>query len=210
MSPMKDDFLSMFMGSAIRAKVLRVFVFEQCACSVARIAKRASVSVKAAAQEIKQLEKWGLVKKVKLSIELKGRTAKHVSARKQVEETWALNVTHKHAAALSRFVHEVSPIEHKQIVAGLRRVGRISAIVLSGVFVGDATRPADIVIAGDGFNEARLEAAIKALEPEFGREIRYAAFSTPEFRYRLTIQDRLLRDTLDFPHVVILDKTSLL
>src|SRR3989344_4479321 len=43
-----------------------------------------------------------------------------------------------------------------------------------------------------------------------GREIRYAVFSTPEFRYRLTIQDRLIRDTLDYPHLVLLDKTRLL
>ena len=66
------------------------------------------------------------------------------------------------------------------------------------------------LLAADGLNEGRLERAIRTLEPEFGREIRYAAFSTTEFRYRLTVQDRLIRDTLDYPHLVLLDKTRLL
>ena len=76
--------------------------------------------------------------------------------------------------------------------------------------MGDATRPADLIVALDTLNERRLEAAVRGLEPIFGREIRYAAFSTPEFRYRLTVQDRLIRDTLDFPHLVLLDRTRLL
>ena len=76
--------------------------------------------------------------------------------------------------------------------------------------MGDPTRPADIIIAVDALHESRLEKAIKTLEPQFGREIRYAAFSTPEFRYRLTVQDRLIRDTLDYPHLVLLDKARLL
>ena len=76
--------------------------------------------------------------------------------------------------------------------------------------MGDPSRPADLLVAADALNEGRLETAVRALEREFGREIRYAAFSAPEFRYRMTIQDKLLRDTLDFPHLVLLDKTRLL
>jgi hypothetical protein len=76
--------------------------------------------------------------------------------------------------------------------------------------MGDPSRPADLIIAVDSYNERRLDQAVRELEPRFGREIRYAAFSTPEFRYRLTVQDRLIRDTLDYPHLVLLDRTRLL
>mgnify|MGYP000556016575 CR=1 FL=1 len=62
--------------------------------------------------------------------------------------------------------------------------------------------------AADTLNERRLEVAVKELEPIFGHELRYAGFSTPEFRYRLTVQDRLLSDTLDFPHRILLDRTK--
>jgi hypothetical protein len=79
-------------------------------------------------------------------------------------------------------------------------------VVLSGSFVGDMSRPADIVVAGESISERRMESAMRALEGVFGRELRYATFPTAEFRYRLTVQDKLLRDTLDFPHKVLLDR----
>ena len=59
-------------------------------------------------------------------------------------------------------------------------------------------------------NEKRLEKAVRSFEPKYGREIRYAVFSTPEFRYRLTIHDKLVRDTLDYPHRILLNKHDLI
>ena len=123
---------------------------------------------------------------------------------------WVLNAEFPHLRALAQFVHEVSPMRHEKIVTALKRGGRIAAVILSGSFMGDPSRPADLIVAADVFNERRLDKAVRELEPIFGREIRYAAFSTPEFRYRLTVQDRLLRDTLDYPHLVLLDRTRLL
>jgi len=129
---------------------------------------------------------------------------------KQKEASWAADQTFSHASALSKFVHEVSPVRYNSVVAGLKGLGKLTAIVLSGSFMGDDSRPADLVVIADNLNEQRLESAVRSLEREFGREIRYAAFSTPEFRYRLTVQDRLIRETLDYPHLVLLDKMRLL
>lgn len=210
MAPMMEDFLGTFMGSAPRARVLRVFAFDPGVFTALQAAKRAGVSTKTAEAEIRELEKWGVVKRAKLSITVGKGSARKIVAGKQKEPAWVFNTAFKHAATLSKFVHETSPVQHKRIITGLRRSGRIAAVVLSGAFVGDSTRPADIIIAADSVNEGKLEAAVRALESQLGRELRYAAFSTPEFRYRMTIQDRLLRDTLDFPHLVLLDKTKLL
>jgi DNA-binding Lrp family transcriptional regulator len=205
---MADDFLGDFMDSNARAKVLRVFAFDPGVFTATQVAKRSGVSERVATQEIEVLEERGIIKKGKFVITVGG--AFKTITGKQKEPAWTMNQAFKYASAISKFIHEVSPVHHKNIVTGLRRAGRISAVVLSGAFVGDASRPADLVIVGDGINESRLESAVKALEPQVGREIRYAAFSTPEFRYRMTIEDRLLRDTLDFPHLVLLDKTRLL
>lgn len=205
-----EDFLGTLLGSSARAKVLRIFALNPQVFTVAHISKRAGVSPRTAKTEIAQLERWGVIKKTKMGITLGEGEGRRTVSGKQKELMWAFDQTFKHATALSRFVHETSPVEHKQILSGLKRAGRISTIVLSGVFVGDSSRPADIVIAADSLNETKLEAAMKAIEPQLGREIRYAALTTPEFRYRLTIQDRLLRETLDFPHLVLFDKTQLL
>src|SRR3989344_570890 len=207
---MTDDFLGIFMGNTSRAKVLRVFFLDQSGVFTAPLAaKRAGVSVHAAQKEIKALEKWGMLKRGRFSITLANGTKRTIGG-KQKEEAWSINPSFKHSVPLSKFVHEVSPVHYKSILTGLKGSGRFVAVVLSGSFVGDSSRPADLLVAADGLNEGRLETAVRALERQFGREIRYAAFSGSEFRYRMTIQDRLIRDTLDFPHLVLVDKTKLL
>ncbi|OGG55891.1 hypothetical protein A3D71_03415 [Candidatus Kaiserbacteria bacterium RIFCSPHIGHO2_02_FULL_55_20] len=207
---MTEDFLGTFMGNTNRAKVLRAFFLDQSGVFTAPLAaKRAGLSLYAAQKEVKALEKLGILKLGKFKITLGNGTNRAIEG-KQKEEAWMIDPAFKHSAALSKFVHEVSPVQYSSILKGLKGAGRFIVVVLSGSFMGDPSRPADILVAADGLNEGRLETAIRALERQFGREIRYAAFSGPEFRYRLTIQDRLMRDTLDFPHLVLLDKARLL
>lgn len=211
MATLKDDFLPEFLGNKNRSRVIRVFVFNpNDVMTLSDIVKRSGVSAKPALKEVKALIKLGLVKPSRsVSITLANKSKRTVKGASKVA-AWATNGDFKHLRAVSSFIHEVSPVHYDNIVGALKRGGRISAVVLSGAFMGDDSRPADILIASDSINERRLERAVRSLEPAFGREIRYAAFSTPEFRYRITVQDRLIRDTLDFPHVVLLDKTRLL
>lgn len=208
---MKEDFLASLIGSKDRAQLLRVFIFNPAeALTLPAVAKRAGISGASAAREIRAIERLGIVKKGKsFAISLANGTKRMVQG-KQKEDMWTINKDFKHALGLSAFVHETSPVKFDNIVGALRSGGKISAVILSGSFMGDPTRPADIIVAADPLHERKLETAIRQLEPQFGREIRFAAFSTPEFRYRLTIQDRLIRDTLDFPHLVLLDRTRLL
>ena len=202
---MTADFLSQFIGNPARAKVLRVLISNGgMEMSVSLIARRAGVSPRIVTREAKVLAKLDIAKKVKAPKE------KRSVKKKKVEAYWTLNDTFKYVRTLSALVQESSPAQFQNVERALRGSGRLTAIILSGVFMGDPSRPADILIAGDSLNERRLEEAVKGLEPLFGREIRYAAFSTPEFRYRLTIQDRLVRDTLDFPHRVLINKGGLL
>ena len=206
---MNGDFLGKFLGNQNRARIVRVFVLDQPGVfTVAQMAKRSGVGSSATAEEIKALEQLGVVKKAKFAIQV-GK-AKRIVTGKQNEHAWSFDLSSRYAVPLSKFIHEVSPVHYKAIISVLKRSGRISAIILSGSFVGDPTRPADLIIAADSLNESRLDTAVRTLEPTLGREIRYAAFSTPEFQYRLTIQDKLIRDTLDYPHVVLLDKLRIL
>jgi len=207
----ESDFLGAFMGKPALAKLLRVFVFDsERAHPLKDVAKLAGISAQAAAREVKVLEKWGVVKKGKsASITLGNGSVRKVHAKTKID-TWMLNSEFTHLRALSAFVHEISPMRYENILSALKPCGKLGAVVLSGSFVGDATRPVDILVAADELSERRLEHAIKALEPVFGRELRYASFTLPELRYRLTIQDRLVRDTLDFPHVILLDRAKIL
>ncbi|MFZ2887098.1 MAG: hypothetical protein WA021_04740 [Minisyncoccia bacterium] len=195
-----NDFLTQLFEPA-RAKILRLFVLHDTEeMSVAEVAKRTSVASVNAQKEITALQKIGVLKERKGE----GRTARERVTKYSFDEK------SKYANTLSTFIHEISPERFGDVERALKGIGRLSAIVLSGIFIGDVQRPADLIIVGDFVNDKRLERAVKSFEPKYGREIRYAVFSTPEFRYRLTIHDKLIRDTLDYPHRLLLNKHNLI
>jgi len=57
--------------------------------------------------------------------------------------------------------------------------------------------------------ERLIASAVHTIEANFGREIRYATFTTEDFRYRSGVYDRLLRDIFDYSHRTILDKIGI-
>jgi len=207
----KEDFLGVLLDNASRARILRAFVLNPNeSFTLPVLAKRAGVSLTSATHEARKLREWGIVKRGKtIAITIgKGEQKRTVSGKQRVD-TWIADENFSHLSSLSVFVRELSPVKHSTIMGALKRTGKVSTLILSGTFMGDASRPADILVALDTVNERRVDAAVRSLEPLLGREIRYAAFSTPEFRYRMTVQDRLIRDTLDYPHLVLLDRTRL-
>ena len=196
-----NDFLELLINNAARAKIIRLFILHpKETFTPVEVARRAKVGPNSVNTEIESLAKMGLLKEEK---------GEGNSARKKVSY-YSIDANFKHLNALSTFVHEVSPTQYTEVERALRRTGRLTVVVLSGVFTGDLTRPADLIIVGDYLNEDRLEKAVKSFEPTFGREIRYAVFSTPEFRYRLTIKDRIIRDVLDYPHRVLINRNNLI
>lgn len=199
---MKDDFLAVLLGNAEQARILRTLVFnEDDRFTSAVLAKRAGVAGGRTELELQDLQKKGIVRSTKVAGE---------RAKKDGSIVWTLNSSFKHLKPLAVFVRKIAPMHFDEIIPALKGTGKLSTVVLSGSFMGDDTRPADMLLAGDQLNERRLATAVRDLEPVFGTEIRYAAFSMPEFRYRITVSDKLIRDTLDFPHVVLLDRSGLL
>jgi hypothetical protein len=91
----------------------------------------------------------------------------------------------------------------------LKRAGALRLVVLSGLFTGMAESQVDLVVVGDTIDERALSRTIQGLEAELGREIRYASFPTKDFRYRMGVYDRLLRDVFDYPHRLLVDKIGL-
>lgn len=215
----KHDFLEFLTDNPVRARVLRTLVLNpNDSFSEESLAKRAKTSTSTVAREVKALAAQGIITGAKHMVMTpakpgkakKGKAAKPRKPTRKVEMVWRANAEFQFARPLSTFVHEVAPVKYDDIVEGLKRSGKLAAVILSGTFMGDPSRPADLLVAADTIDDRRLESAVKRLEPAYGREIRYASFSTHEFQYRMTVQDRLLRDTLEYPHLVLFDRTRLL
>ena len=186
--------LAKLFGSPARLKTIRLFVFNQdAALTLAEVARRTKLSKEVARHELNELFAAGLLRKKGTRTPIQYQT----------------NPRFEHLAAVDTFIRESTSVRPQRIVALLRRAGTLQLVALSGLFTGMLEPQIDLLVVGDNLNEHALAQTVHSLEAELGREIRYAAFATADFRYRLEVYDRLLRDVFDYPHRLLIDKIGL-
>lgn len=186
--------LAKLFGSPARLKILRLFVFNQTiSFSIDDISGRTKLSANVVRHELIDLIASSLIRK-------KGVRA---------AASYQVNPRFEHLVHLNTFIRETTSVSPQNIMALIRRAGALKLVVLSGFFVGLIEPQIDLLVIGDTLDERALSAAVRSLEAELGREIRYASFATPDFRYRLEVYDRLLRDVFDYPHRVLIDRIGL-
>jgi hypothetical protein len=186
--------LSKLFGSPARVKVIRLFVFNRdIAFSLGEVAQRTKLSNDAARRELIELIVSGLVHKKGVGPKTRYQT----------------NPRFEHLSALDTFVQATTSVGPKRMIEALRKAGALRLVVLSGLFMSVLESRIDLLVVGDRLDERVLTSAIRSLEAELGREIRYASFATEDFRYRFGVYDRLLRDVFDYPHRLLVDKIGL-
>lgn len=186
--------LGKIFGSPVRLKILRLFLFnEDTAFRLSDAAFRAKVSVHAARKEVALLHATGIVKKKVV----KGKVMYQAHRAFPYYEQMLV------------FLRTTTSVKDTKIVTAFKKAGSLRAIVLSGIFTGVIEPKIDVLIVGDRLEERSIKSAIHSIEAELGRELRYASFATPDFRYRAGVYDRLIRDVMDYPHRTIFDKIGL-
>ncbi len=91
----------------------------------------------------------------------------------------------------------------------LEKVGTIKLLIAAGVFIDDSESRTDILLVADKLDLRGLRKAITSLEADVGQEIRYTAFTPKEFNYRISVNDKLVHDILDYPHEKLVNKIGL-
>lgn len=186
--------LAKIFGSPARLKTLRLFVYNQDnPLTLHEVSERTKLSKDTARRELSDLVSAGLLKK----------RGSHNSARYQT------NPKFEHLPELDEFIRDTTNVSPRTMIATLKRAGSLRLVALSGLFTGIHEPKIDMLIVGDALDERVLANAVRSLEAELGREIRYAFFATADFRYRLGVYDRLLRDVFDYPHRLLIDKIGL-
>lgn len=103
-----------------------------------------------------------------------------------------------------------TPIGSRQkLIQNIKNAGKIRLAILSGVFINSDNSRTDIFIAGDEIKKRRVEKILSQLESEIGKLIRYTLMDTKEFKYRLDMYDRFLRDILESPHEKLINKLGI-
>jgi hypothetical protein len=202
--------LGKLFGSPAMVKLLRLFIFNpEHAFTNKEITVRAKITLDTLRLELSIMKQMGFIKKkVVYRQTTKGKGSKKTIKKKKVS-AWTLNEKFPYIESLQTFLINATPIKNKDIPKRLSVAGAIKLIVVSGVFIQNWDSRLDILIVGNNIKKAQLETAIKHIESELGKELRYAVFNTQEFKYRMGVYDRLLRDVFDYSHEVILDKIGI-
>lgn len=186
--------LAKLFGSAARLKMLRLFIFNKDASfAPASIAERTKLTKEVVRRELAELCAADLLRKKTVQASVRYQT----------------NPRFEHLVALETFIRETTAVQPQNMLKALKRAGVLRLVALSGLFTGVLETQIDLLVVGDTLDERALANAVRSLEAELGREIRYASFATADFRYRLGVYDRLLRDVFDYPHRLLVDKIGL-
>lgn len=208
------DSLSQLFGSALRVRMMRLFVFNGDAVfDAAALCEKFGAKEKDVLSEVAAFKKAGLVRQTKVTKLVKA-TVKKGKARKVVERkasvpAWALNPRFELLPQLSDFLSKTHALGNKAIVERLERAGKMKAVLISGIFTGDVESRYDLFVVGDSVKAPVLDRMVKGIESDMGKEIRYVLLSSGDFSYRMSMNDKLVRDVLDFPHKAILDRMGI-
>lgn len=196
-------------------KLLRLFLFNpEHVFTNKEAASRAKITLDTARLELSIMKQMDFIKKKtdyrqtttgKGKKSARGRSA---SGRKKVSG-WTLDEKFPYLEQLQNFLMSATSVKHKDIPKRLSVSGAIKLIVVAGMFIQNQDSRLDILVVGNNIRKSQLETAIRAIESELGKELRYAVFDTQEFKYRRGIYDKLIRDVFDYPHEIVLDKIGI-
>ena len=204
------DILGTIFGSEARVKIMRLFLFNpEEIFDLDMISERSKVSHDTAKKEILILEKAKLIKNKSFKKLLNRKINRKIKKVKVSLKGFYLNQDFSYITALKQLLIKTKTLEGGEIVKRLSKAGVLKMVIVAGVFTNDKDSRVDLFVVGNNINKSSLNNIIKSIEAELGRELTYVFFETQDYQYRLGMYDKLVRDVLDYPHQVLLDKISL-
>lgn len=189
------DILNKLFGSPYRVKILRFFLSNpEGYYSSKELAQRVNLNNDILRREVLILSKIGFIRSVK---------------REKVEK-WFLSHSFLFLKPLKTLILSVSPVSKEDLLEKLKKIGKCKIVILSGSLIQeDNDSKIDLLVVGDNLSRGMLTKLLKNVESEAGKELSYVLMAVKEFRYRIDIRDKFVREILESPHQVILDKLKI-
>lgn len=200
---MKKDPIAILFGSDARVKLLRFFLFNpKTNFEFDEVSRRARLVRRTARTEMNALERAGVIKK-------KSFTKENEQGKKVKVSGYAFNEKFPEFQALQTFLFETLPMDNKTLLKHLRKAGVLDFVAVTGIFVRDFENRLDVLMVMKSLPEKKIENAIRSLESELGIEVRFAAITSDDLLYRMSMSDKLTRDVFDYPHKVLVDRLNI-
>ena len=184
------EILGKILGNPARVKIMRLFLLNSAEFFENKeIVKRSRVNSAVVRREVSLLSNVGFIKKSK--------------------QGWSFNPYFTYASQFERLLVGADQLDKDGLTQIFKKTGKIKVLIVAGKFLKNNDHRVDILIIGDKVNRKKVEDSISKLEAEIGTELTYAMFETAEFIYRLNMNDKLVRDILDFPNEIIIETKEL-
>lgn len=200
------EILGKLFGSEARVRILRLFFLNPDAFfDNSDIAQKTKTKPAVVRRETSLIQSSGIIKKCSFFKEIK-KSGKNAKTKKRRVSGWCLDKSFGYGEQLKGLLISTDFFKKNQILSKFRNAGKIKLLIISGIFIKDNDNIIDIFVVGDGLKRGIIDNILKSFEAEAGKELRYAVLDTKEFKYRLEMYDKFVRDILDLPHEVIIDR----
>lgn len=98
---------------------------------------------------------------------------------------------------------------YEQYAQVLATIPALRLAVIGGVLIKGSAGSVDILLVGN-LAPAKVQAAIRTIEKQEGRELNYSTLPYEEFYYRLSVKDKFVTEILNTKHIVAVDKDKVL
>ena len=194
-----DGFLERLFESVPKVRVLRLFMRNpDSPFTFNEIVKRSQIRPKRVRTEIRKLLKLGII----------GSKKVRQPERKRRVEVFSTNPEFYFLPELQELINKGSTASRKKLLRQIKALGSVKLAVISGIFLNNDART-DLLLVGDGIKRKKIETLLVQLESELGKPIRYTLMDTDEFKYRLDMYDRFLRDILEYKNEKLINKLDI-
>jgi hypothetical protein len=191
------EILGKLLGGIPRIKIMRLFLLNpEQGFDIVDIIDRSRLQGSIARRTVNQLTAMTLMRKKSFikEVEVRGKP------KKKRVQGWFLNPDFPYINELKQLLVEGEFFKNEDIAKRFKPAGRIQLLVVSGIFIQNSESRLDLLLVGDNLKKSFIQKTVNVLESELGKELSYAVFESADFKYRMSMYDKLLRDVFDYPH----------
>jgi len=198
------EILGKLFGNLNKAKLLRYFIMNpEVQASLTDIEGTVKVGPSILRKELANLVSMKFLEEKQLS------RPNARGDRKIKTKVWQLDGTFPFNNDLRRILNYDIVEDRMDVAKKFRGCGRLKLIILSGLFMNDATGRIDLAIVGEDLDRRAIDRAAHKIEAEIGKELKYTILDTEDFNFRMFSGDKFIRDIMDYPHEFALNKLNL-
>jgi predicted transcriptional regulator len=188
-------------GGDVRVRILRYFLsHKDDVLTIEELVDRLKLDKKEALKEIKNLKDIGFLEELEVLLYYEGSRKAKSKVGIGMQKNFEL------AEKLSELLLDFRLADRERMAENIKKFGKVKLFCIGGVFIDGSNNSLDILVVGDNLNRNGIEKYIQKLEAEFGTELNFAIFETDEFKYRVSMYDRFLRDFFQNKHENIIEK----